>query len=572
MLTTAQKTRLFFVVMGFLMITCLLWGRLFWLQVLHPDHWLTIARRQHFQMLELLPVRGDILDRNGKPLAVSIRLTSVFANPRHVKDPQRIARRLAPVLNQPVDELLAKLSNKERGFVWLARRIPNQTASLIRRMRLPGVDLVMEPRRVYPQGYLASHVIGCTDMDTVGLEGLELAYNQILRGEPGWRWMARDARRRSVGAWEAPAVAPRDGLHLVLTVDSTIQFFAEQELERAFEERNAKGGCVVVMDPFTGEVLALANRPTFDPNLFSKADADHRRNRAVTDMFEPGSVFKVITAATALGKGVVRPTDRFFCENGEFPIPGGHILHDHMPHGWLTFRQVITNSSNIGTAKVAMRLGPASLYQGIKAFGFGMPTGVGLPGEVAGIAKTPMEWSKTSITAIPMGQEVTVTAMQLAQAISVVANGGVLMKPYIIKEIRDPSGALVHSSRPEAVRRVIPSAVAAELKEILAGVVEEGTGKMAAVPGYRSAGKTGTAQKIEPTGGYSHSKFMASFIGFVPVEKPRLTIVVVLDEPRPVYYGGVVAAPVFKKVAADTLGYLQVPYQSQHFMMARSDE
>jgi len=556
-LTAVQKTRVAWVIMLFFMIASALWLRLFWLQVLHPDHWVTIARRQHFQMLELLPTRGDILDRRLKPLAVSIRLTSVFANPRQIKNPGTVSEKLSPILDRPAAEIEDKLSNKERGFVWLARRIPNQAAAQIRKLRLSGVEVVMEPQRVYPQGFLASHVIGFAGIDLKGLEGLELAYNHLLEGEPGWRWLSRDARRRLVGAWDAPMVAPRDGLHLVLTLDSTIQFFAERELDRAFKETRAKGGTIVVLDPRTGDVLALANRPTFDPNQIAGTTSDVRRNRAVTDTFEPGSVFKVVTAAVALAKGAVRVTDKFFCENGAYPV-AGHVLHDHTAHGWLTFREVITNSSNIGTVKVAMRMGPAPIYEAMKAFGFGVSTGVEMPGEVGGVAKNPKNWSKTSITAIPIGQEVTVTAMQLAQAIAAVANNGVMMKPHVVKEIRDPNGTVVKKIQPAVVKRVIPEQIDFQLKDILTGVIAEGTGKLAVVPGYRAAGKTGTAQKVEPNGTYSHSKFMASFIGFVPVENPRLAIVVVLDEPRTFYYGGVVSAPVFSRVAADALGYLQV--------------
>lgn len=556
MLTRAQKTRVALVIMGFLMVTATLWIRLLWLQVLNPSHWVSIARQQHLQVLELKPTRGAILDRNLKPLALSIRLTSVFADPRHVKDPKSVARRLAPVLNRPVAQLEEKLSDRGRGFVWLARRIPYQAASQIRAMRLSGVDVVMEPQRVYPQGYLASHLLGFAGMDTQGLEGLELYYDRILKGEPGWRWLSRDARRRPVSAWEAPAVDPRDGLELVLTLDTAIQFFAERELDRVYHESHAKGASIVIMDPVTGEILALANRPTFDPNEFSSVPPEVRRNRAITDTFEPGSVFKVVTAALALTQGVVRPEESFYCEEGAYPV-AGHVLHDHQPHGWLTFREVITHSSNIGTVKVAMRLSPDSIVEGMRTFGFGVATGVELPGEVGGTVKPASQWSKPSITAIPIGQEVTVTALQLAQAICVVANGGSLVKPWIVREIRHPSGTTVKSFKPTVIRQVISSGVARELKEILAGVVEEGTGKLAQVPGFRAAGKTGTAQKVEPSGVYSHSNFVASFVGFVPVEDPRLAIVVVVDEPRPIYYGGVVSAPVFKRVATDALAYLE---------------
>ena len=285
MLTAAQRTRVALVIMGFLMIAMALWFRLLWLQVLQPAHWVTIARRQHLHVVELPPLRGNILDRRGKPLALSIRLTSVFADPHHVKSPSLTARRLAPVLRRPVSEIEERLSRRDRGFVWLARRIPNQAAAQIRAMRLAGVDFVMEPLRAYPHGYLASHVLGCAGLDAQGLEGMELAFDKYLKGEPGWRWMARDARRRPVGAWDAPTVAPRDGLDLVLTLDTTIQFIAERALDEAFEKWHAKGAVIIVMDPMTGEILALANRPTFDPNQFSQVPQEYRRDRAVTDTF-----------------------------------------------------------------------------------------------------------------------------------------------------------------------------------------------------------------------------------------------------------------------------------------------
>lgn len=555
MLTAAQKTRVTLAIMGLLMVAAALWLRLAWLQILHPDHWVSIARRQHIQVLELQPARGAILDRNLRPLAVSLRLTSVFADPRHVKNPAAAARFLAPLLKQPEGVLKAQLSRKDRGFAWLARRIPNQTAQKIRSRRLPGVHLMMEPKRFYPHGRLASHLIGFAGLDAQGLEGLELAYDRLLKGEPGWRWMERDARQRAVGAWELATVRPRDGLQLILTLDTTIQFFAEQGLDWVWERYYPKAASIVVTDPFTGEILALANRPSFDPNLFDQSGPEDRRNRAVTDMFEPGSVFKIVTAAVALGTKRIRPEDTFHCENGAYAV-AGRVLHDHRGHGLLTFREVITQSSNIGVAKAAMQLGPNALYRGICAFGFGRPTGVELPGEVGGTVKHPSRWSRPTITTVPMGHEIAVNALQLAQAVSVVANGGLLIRPRIVKEIRDPSGAVVERTKTQIVRRVVTTEVAEQLKAFLVGVVEEGTGKLAAVPGFRVGGKTGTAQKTEPGGGYSHSRFMASFIGFAPAQVPRVCIVVVVDEPRSMHYGGVVAAPVFSQVAAHTLAYL----------------
>lgn len=557
MLTAAQRTRVALVVAGFAMIAAALWVRLLWLQVLHPDHWVSIARSQHVQVLELHPVRGAILDRNLKPLAVSLRLTSVFADPRHLKKPAATAHRLAPLLNQPVEKLTEKLSRKDRGFVWLARKIPNSTAAQIRALKIAGIHLVMEPQRFYPNGQMASHLIGFAGLDTQGLEGLERVCDSLLKGEPGWRWLSRDARQRPVGAWDMAVVSPRDGLEVVLTIDRTIQYFAEKALDRVYREYRAKGAAMLVLDPRTGEILALANRPTFDPNRFSEAQPEERRNRAVTDLFEPGSVFKVVTAAVALGLKAVRPEETFDCENGAYAV-AGRVLHDHTPHGTLTFQDVIAQSSNIGVAKIAMRLGAGPLYSGIRAFGFGEPTGVELAGEGGGTVKHPREWSKPSITAIPMGHEVAVNALHLAQMISTIANGGVLIRPWIVREVRDPvSGQVTRRFRPRVVRRVISREVAGRLQEMLARVITDGTGKLAQVPGVRAAGKTGTAQKIEPNGQYSHSRYVASFIGFAPVEDPRLSIVVVVDEPRSPYFGGVVAAPVFQRVAADTLAYLR---------------
>lgn len=568
MLSAAQKTRVALVIMGFLVITGVLLSRLFWLQVLSPSHWVTIARRQHLQVLELPPIRGAILDRRLKPLAVTIRLTSVFADPHHIKNPQRTAHLLAPILKKPAAELEKQLNQKEKGFVWLARRISNQAAVQIRALRLAGIDVVMEPQRVYPLGILASHLIGFAGLDAQGLEGLELSYDRVLKGEPGWRWLARDARRRPVGAWEGPMVAPRDGLELVLTIDTTIQFIAERALDQVYQKWHAKGASIIVMDPMTGEILALANRPTFDSNLFNQMAPETRRNRAVTDTFEPGSVFKIVTASVALTKGAVRPDDTFYCENGSYWV-AGHLLHDYHPHGWLSFREVIAQSSNIGTTKVAMQLGPGPIYEGIQAFGFGVPTGVGLPGEVGGVSKPPSQWSKPSITCIPIGQEVTVTAMQLAQAMSVIANGGYLVRPWVVREIRHPSGAMVKSFKPVVVRRVIPTGTVQQMQDILSTVVEKGSGRLAAVPGFRAAGKTGTAQKVEPSGFYSDSRYMATFVGFVPVENPRLTILVTVDEPQPLHTGGVVSAPVFKQVATEALAYLQ---QGELVRTARNGE
>jgi cell division protein FtsI (penicillin-binding protein 3) len=336
-----------------------------------------------------------------------------------------------------------------------------------------------------------------------------------------------------------------------------------------FRSFHAKGASIVVMNPNTGEILAMANRPTFDLNEYKSVNKEQKRNRSVCDLFEPGSVFKIVTASAALEEKKVSEEDKFFCENGVYRV-ANHLLHDHQKHGILTFREVIEQSSNIGTTKVAQILGPEVIYRYVKLFGFGSKLGVDMPGEISGMIKEPRFWSKTSIGAVPIGQEVGVTALQLASAVSVIANGGQLMKPYIVREIKDKYGQTINKHTPQVLRRAISVDTALRVKKILAGVVERGTGKLARMNNFTSAGKTGTAQKIEANGAYSHDQFMASFIGFAPVENPMITVVVVLDEPHPYYFGGVVSAPVFKNVSEDVLKYLRAT-QTQTQVVALND-
>lgn len=538
----------------FLALGLLIGARLVWLQVVGAGRYLTVAHQQHHLVVELPAMRGAIYDRHLQPLAIDIRLPSLYADPRWIKDKARTAKVLAPLLGMPEPAVRRRI-DQPRGFVWLARKTSNYAAHQVKASRMAGVDIVKEPRRVYPGGPLAAHLLGFAGLDHRGLEGLERTLDPWLSGRPGWRWLQRDAKQRPFEAWVRDVVPPRHGLDVVLTIDQVIQYAAEQALERVCRRHHAQGGSLIVLHPRTGEILGLANYPPYDPNRPARAPADARRNRAVTDTFEPGSVFKVVTASAVLGEQVVAPTDRFYCEQGEYPV-AGRILHDAHPHGWLTFREVIEKSSNIGTAKAAIKLGPERLYRYMQAYGFGRPTGAGLPGEVAGVTKPPSAWSRPSTFAIPIGQEVTVTAMQLAVMIATVANDGVMMRPWIVKAIRDPQGQVVRAGQPEMVRRVIAPDLAAELQTILAGVVERGTGKLAGVAGYRVAGKTGTAQKVEG-GAYSHRHFVASFIGFAPVDDPQLAVVVIIDDPHPAYYGGVVAAPAFQEVVARVLPYLE---------------
>ena len=537
-------------------------ARLSFIQFFRSDYLSGLAKRQHNFFVELEPRRGTIFDTNLKPLAINLAVDSVFANPNEIRDSDKeaIIRQVGPILNLDSAFLRDRLS-RNKGFVWLARKISAPQSEAIKKLNLKGVGFLKETRRSYHNGYLASHLIGFAGLDNTGLDGIELWYDKYLKGEAGWAQLLRDARQKKLDLQEK-MVSPRDGYDVVLTIDEVIQYIAERELDKAYKANHAKAASIIVMDPHTGAVLAFANRPTFDLNEYTKADLEQRRDRAITDLFEPGSVFKIVTASAALEENKVNEQDKFFCENGSYKF-FNHVLHDHQPHGTLTFREVIEQSSNIGTSKVAQILGPSLLYRYIRLFGFGTKTGIDLPGETNGLTREPRFWSKISIVCVPMGQEVGVTTLQLANAISVIANGGQLMKPYLVKEVRDKEGEVIKKYSPQMIRKVISLDTAERVKKILVGVIENGTGKLAKVPGFSAAGKTGTAQKLEPNGTYSHSKFVASFIGFAPAEDPKIAIVVIVDQPNPYYFGGVVSAPVFKNVAADTLKYLRIQQLQQ---------
>jgi cell division protein FtsI (penicillin-binding protein 3) len=545
-------------------------SRLFFIQFFRSSYLAGLANKQHNLFLELEPRRGTIYDFNLKPLAVNLPMDSLYASPNEIKDKDKeaIIKQIAPLLNVSFAYLRDRLYRK-KSFVWLVRKIPFEQSQAIKRLNIKGLGFLKESKRKYPNGYLASHSIGFAGLDNIGLEGLELYYDKYLKGEAGWALFLRDARQKKLDIWQE-MVLPKDGYDLVLTIDEVIQYIAERELDMAFKVYHARGASIVVMDPHTGAILALANRPTFDLNEYSKTDREQIRNRIICDIFEPGSVFKIITLSAALEEKEAREEDKFFCENGSYKV-SVHTLHDHRPHGWLTFREVIEQSSNIGTTKVAQILGPEKIYRYVKLFGFGAKSGIDLPGEVNGIAKEPRQWSKISIAAIPIGQEIGVTALQLASAISVVANGGQLMKPYIVQLIRDKQEEIIKKFSPIMVHKVISLDTAERAKKILIGAVENGTGQLAKISGITVAGKTGTAQKLEPDNTYSHKKFVASFIGFAPADDPIVAIAVVVDEPHPYYFGGVVAAPVFKNVANDCIKYLKSNRISQQVFAFNED-
>jgi cell division protein FtsI (penicillin-binding protein 3) len=555
-----RRSEAVFLVFFIFLLLCV--GRLFFIQFFRSNYLTLIAKQQHNQLVELEPRRGTIYDCNLKAQAFNMSMDSLYAVPNTISDKANVINQLLPILGTERTYLQDRL-NRKKAFIWLARKLTPEKSAAIKKLNIKGLGFLKETKRIYPNSYLASHIIGFSGMDNIGLEGAERDFDKYLKGVPGWAVFLRDARQKKLDIWEK-MVLPVDGQDLVLTIDEVIQYIAERELDKAFKSFHAKGASIIVMDPHTGKILAMANRPSYDLNDHSGVSKDAMRNRAICDLFEPGSVFKIVTASAAIEEKKVTEEDKFFCENGAYRV-AGRVLHDHTSHGILTFRQVIEESSNIGTVKVAQLLGADTVYKYLRAFGFGSKLGIELSGEISGMIAPVRTWSKTSMTAIPIGQEVGVTALQLASAISVIANGGQLMKPYIVDSVRDNQGRLIKQNKPVLIHKVISVDTAMRIKKILTGVIEEGTGKLAKVLGFSAAGKTGTAQKLEPNGTYSHTKFVASFIGFSPAEDPILTIVVTVDEPHPYYFGGVVAAPVFQKVASDAIRYLkgnQIPTEA----------
>ncbi|MFA5038469.1 MAG: penicillin-binding transpeptidase domain-containing protein [Candidatus Omnitrophota bacterium] len=527
-----------------------------------------LAAKQHTYYIELEPKRGAILDRHMRPMAVNVATFSLYGVPPQIKDVAAVARQLRELLGLDESFVRERLS-RPKQFVWLARKLDWAVMEKVRAQDLDGLYFIKESRRSYPHSRLASPLIGFAGLDNTGLDGLELRFDSYLKGTPGWTFVLRDARQNDLAISDS-LQPPVDGYSLVLTIDEVVQYIAEREVDKVFQKYRAKGAMAVVLDVRTGEILALVNRPDYDLNKPSQEPIDSRRNRVVTDYFEPGSVFKIVTASAALEEGKFSLEDKIFCENGEYRV-ANHTLHDVHPYGSLSFLEVISQSSNIGTTKIAQKLGPATVYKYAKNFGFGAVTNAGMAGEVPGVVKPVSVWSKTSIGAIPIGQEVCVTALQLAGAISALANDGVYMRPFVVRAVIDKQGEIIKEYGPEEVRRVVSAQTAAAMKGILAAAVETGTGKMARSKFYRFGGKTGTAQKVEANGTYSHSKFMASFIGFAPVENPEIAIVVIVDEPRPYYYGGVVSAPAFKAIAEDVLKYRQMARENETIYSAKAD-
>jgi cell division protein FtsI (penicillin-binding protein 3) len=554
-----NRARLWFVVGCFGLSFAAIFSYLYSVQIIRHADFKARARRQYMRQLTLRPERGRILDRQGGVLASSISVPSLFAAPDQVEQPEAAAVALAEVLGQPSKQLRRQLTSN-KSFVWLARQVAPEVAAKVRALALPGIHVQYEMRRYYPKRHLAGQVLGFVGIDGHGLGGLEYQYDRALFGQPRQVTLRHDAVGRQVGLGSAGATPPPRGADIQVTLDEWLQHLAEREIAHQVETLEARGGLVLVVQPRTGDILAMASYPFFNPNDYrNNAQYAWRRNRTITDPVEPGSTFKLVVAAASLEEHTVQPEEQFFCENGVLRR-GRRRIRDHHPYAWLTFHEVFEHSSNICTIKISERLSSFRLYQYIRRFGFGEQSFVELPGESAGQLRPPSEWSGFSHDSLSIGQEIAVTPLQLIMAYAAVANGGVLMRPRIVRRI-------AHGSRGQALPpyerwRVLSPSTAEHLKAILRGVVLRGTGKRAAIEGYAVAGKTGTAQKVEPGHGYySHRRVVASFVGFVPLEEPQLAILVMLDEPRKTRWGGTAAAPVFQRIAQQALRHLQIPPQ-----------
>ena len=534
-------------------------ARLVYLQFSQYESLANRARQQQQNEIETSPQRGELLDRQERQLASSVQTVSLFLDPDGLdaatldRNAQQIAKSLGLKQADLAKEFHDAAAAKKR-FIWIARRLDADVANKIVELNLPGLQTQLEPKRYYPNGSLAAHVLGYVGLDGKGLGGVEQFYNAKISGEAGHLLVEKDAYGK---AYESYEIASKPGQSVILTIDQTIQYQAEQALQAAVQRSHAKSGTVIVLDPRSGEILALANAPTFDPNKVSEAKPETRSNWALQNIYEPGSTFKVVAFSAALEKKLVNINDHIDCQMGAITV-AGRVVHDHHPFGSLTIPEALAKSSNVAAIKLGMRVGDPTMYDYIKRFGFGSKTGIELPGETNGILRKVERWQPSSIGSIAIGQEVGVTPVQMVAAFGALANDGVRIAPHLIREVRDAGGNVVYRAQPEQ-RRVISAETAIALRGMLEGVTLNGTAKKAQLDGYSAAGKTGTAQKIDPkTKAYSSTKFVGSFVGFAPVSNPQVVIIVVIDEPAGAYHGGDVAAPVFREVAEQVLPTLNV--------------
>jgi cell division protein FtsI (penicillin-binding protein 3) len=514
------------------------------------------AKLQHVKVEDIQVRRGIIFDRRGRELALNLELESLYCDPKNLNLSNESVRRLASAIEKEPKVILAKIPADGR-FAWVERKLEPAAAEKVKDLNIKGLGFVPEAKRFYPKGGLASHVLGFVGIDNQPLEGVELRYDRYLKTAGGKVFFERDASGRTLSSG---IDIEAKGNNIVLTIDEGLQYLVEKEIDRAMLKWRPAAASVIMMDPFTGEILAIANRPSYDPNEGRSADASMKRDRAITDLYEPGSTFKIMVGVGALEEKILKPDTLIDVSRGSIEV-GGKTIHDVHRNGILTFREVIQKSSNVGAITIGMRLGKERIYKYAKLLGIGEKTGIDLPGEVTGWIPKPERWSSTSIGAVPIGQEVAVTPLQMLRAYSAIANGGFLVKPHVVSQIISPQGEVIVSFKNKETERVISAKTAERFKEILKSVTEEGgTGKSASVDGNAVAGKTGTAQIIDPrTKRYSREKYVSSFVGFVPADNPRLAMIVVVYEPKGQIYGGVVAAPVFRDVANQALSYLNIP-------------
>ncbi|MEN2986396.1 MAG: penicillin-binding protein 2 [Thermodesulfovibrionaceae bacterium] len=525
--------------------------RLFLIMFIEHETYYERAKIQQIKREEILSKRGNIYDRKGRELAISLEKDSLFIDPKQI-DSSLTLNMVAQYVNFDLNSF-----DKNKRFIWLSRKLDSNEVEKIKSLNLKGVGFIPEGHRFYPKGILASHILGVVNIDEKGVEGLELYYDKYLKGEKTSRTFLTDAKGKKLSDGELLEIRGND---IYTTIDEGLQAIVERHIDEAMKKWRASTATAIMMDPFTGEILAMAVRPTYDPNNIALIkNMAVLRNRAITDLYEPGSTFKIVTAAAALEESIVKPYTKFDCSAGYIEV-GGKKIKDVHRYGVLTFEEIIQKSSNVGTIKVAMILGKERLYQYIRKFGFGEKTGIDLPGEIAGYVRPPQKWSGTSIGAIPIGQEVGVTALQMLRAYSVLANGGYLVKPYVVSEIHSQDGKILYKAVIKR-ERIISENTAKTMKEILKKVTEEGgTAPLAKIDGNKVAGKTGTAQKYDPkVKRYSRDKYVSSFVGFIPADNPRIALIVVIHEPKGAYYGGVVAAPVFKAISDEALSYLNIP-------------
>ncbi|MGI8919678.1 MAG: penicillin-binding protein [Pyrinomonadaceae bacterium] len=534
--------------------------RLVYLQVSQHEALGERARSQQQQAIETAPQRGTLLDRQGRELARSIQTESIFIDAADLEsagDVACTATGLAAVLKLKKEDLQRRLEEaktKNSRFIWIARRLSAEQASAIRAQGLPGVNFRSEPKRFYPNGSIGAHVLGFVGIDGAGLGGVEQFYNEKITGQPGKLFIEKDSEGNPYESFEQPGTP---GHTIILTLDHSIQYRAEQVLLSAIAKSRAKSGTAIVLDPRSGEILALANAPTFDPNKPGESKPEARANWALQNIYEPGSTFKIVSFSAAIEKGLVKPDDRIDCQMGAIKV-AGRVVHDHHSFGSLTITEALAKSSNVAAIKLGIRVGDPTMYDYIKRFGFGSRTGIELPGETAGLLRPVSRWQPSSIGSIAIGQEIGVTPLQMAAAFGALANDGVRVAPHLVREVRTAAGATVYRAEPEQ-RRVVNAETARALRQMLESVTLNGTAKLAQLNGYTAAGKTGTAQKIDPkTKTYSQTKHVASFVGFAPVTNPSVVIVVVIDEPGGAYHGGDVAAPVFREIAEQILPDLGV--------------